>query len=106
MVDILLFLTNASCMAIALFLVWLYYKWDDNRQAMGVLLACLLYQWLFQWFELLGQKFILTGLFTLIFTKITYAKCQTIAKAYRQKQAEEMLRAHQKYAVKKRKPRL
>ncbi|SUB37595.1 Uncharacterised protein [Pasteurella multocida] len=85
MVDILLFLTNASCMAIALFLVWLYYKWDDNRQAMGVLLACLLYQWLFQWFELLGQKFILTGLFTLIFAKITYAKCQTIAKAYRQK---------------------
>ncbi|SUB37608.1 Uncharacterised protein [Pasteurella multocida] len=56
MVDILLFLTNASCMAIALFLVWLYYKWDDNRQAMGVLLACLLYQWLFQWFELLGAK--------------------------------------------------
>ncbi|HBL4375295.1 TPA: hypothetical protein LQ826_004797, partial [Salmonella enterica subsp. enterica serovar Derby] len=53
-----------------------------------------------------GKKFILTGLFTLIFAKITYAKCQTIAQAYRQKQAEEMLRAHQKYAVKKRKPRL
>lgn len=99
LITTLLVVLNLACSFIAIFLMWLYYKWDQELQCFSTLGGLLLYQIAFFELTLTGNKIILSILFIIIFQKIAYEKCKKITTDYKRERLEEAKRTLRIYQM-------
>lgn len=95
----ILILLNIACCLISLFLMWLYYKWDQDLQCFATLFGVLFYQAIFFELSLIGNKIILSIFFIAIFHKIAYEKCKKITSVYKRERLEEAKRTLRLYQM-------
>lgn len=99
LITALLVVLNLACSLIAAFLIWLYYKWDQDSQCFSTLSGLLFYQVIFFELSLIGNKIILSLLFIAIFHKIAYEKCKKITADHKRERLEEAKRTLRMYQM-------
>lgn len=88
---------NVFCMAIAAFLIWLYYKWDNHWQYLLTLLSCGIYQITFDEIHLVSNKIILSLIFGGILWQLVNLKCKIITASYKKERLSEAMKTLEAY---------